>query len=101
MTNHPKDRHVLAAAVVTKAEIVVTKNLKDFQEQDLKPWNIKSQSPDDFLGELFEEYPQTMVQILLTQSQKYKRTPLTLIQLLDKLNNQIPEFVEKIHTSIT
>jgi hypothetical protein len=42
-----------------------------------------------------------MVKILLTQSQKYKRTPLTLIQLLDKLNNQIPGFVEKIHTSIT
>ena len=81
MTNHPKDRHVLAAAVVTKAEIVVTKNLKDFQEQDLKPWNIKSQSPDDFLGDIFEEYPQIMVQVLLTQSQKYKRTPLTFIQL--------------------
>ena len=42
-----------------------------------------------------------MVKILLTQSQKYKRTPLTLIQLPDKLNNQIPGFVEKIHTSIT
>jgi predicted nucleic acid-binding protein len=101
MKNHPKDRHVLAAAVVAKAEIIVTQNIKDFQEQDLKPWNIKAQSPDDFLGELFEEYPQTMVQILLTQSQKYKITPLTLIQLLDKLNNQIPGFVEKIHTSIT
>ena len=101
MTNHPKDRHVLAAAVVTKAEIVVTKNLKDFQEQDLKPWNIKSQSPDDFLGDIFEEYPQIMVQVLLTQSQKYKRTPLTFIQLLDKLSNQIPGFVKKIHTFMT
>ncbi|MHC5831915.1 MAG: PIN domain-containing protein, partial [Nostoc sp.] len=25
MTNHPKDRHVLAAAVVAKAEIIVTR----------------------------------------------------------------------------
>jgi hypothetical protein len=31
----------------------------------------------------------------------FSNTLLTLIQLLDKLNNQIPGFVEKIHTSIT
>jgi predicted nucleic acid-binding protein len=101
MTNHPKDRHVLAAAVIAKAEIIVTQNIKDFQEKDLKPWNIKSQLPDDFLSDIFEEYPEIIVQVLLTQSQKYKRTPLTFIQLLDKLSNQIPGFVEKIHTFIT
>ena len=30
MTNHPKDRHVLAAAVRAKAQIIVTYNGKDF-----------------------------------------------------------------------
>lgn len=101
MTNHPKDRHVLAAAVVAKAEIIVTKNIKDFQKPDLKPWNVKAQLPDDFLSDLFAEYPEIMIQVLLTQSQNYKRNPLTFDQLLDKLRNQIPAFVEKIQTSIT
>ncbi|MEA5549388.1 PIN domain-containing protein [Anabaena cylindrica UHCC 0172] len=101
MTNHPKDRHVLAAAVVAKAEIIVTKNIKDFQKPDLNSWNVKAQSPDDFLNDIFAEYPEIMIQVLLTQSQNYKRNPLTFDQLLDKLSNQIPGFIEKIRTSIT
>jgi predicted nucleic acid-binding protein len=30
MTNHPKDRHVLAAAVRGNAELIVTENIRDF-----------------------------------------------------------------------
>jgi predicted nucleic acid-binding protein len=30
MTNDPKDRHVLAAAVVSRAQAIITTNLKDF-----------------------------------------------------------------------
>ena len=33
MKNHPKDRHVLAAAVACSADYVVTFNLKDFPSQ--------------------------------------------------------------------
>jgi predicted nucleic acid-binding protein len=35
MTNHPGDRHVLAAAVTAKADIIVTSNLKHFKPKDL------------------------------------------------------------------
>jgi predicted nucleic acid-binding protein len=101
MTNHPKDRHVLAAAVIAKAEIIVTRNIKDFQDQDLNYWNVKAQSPDDFLSDLFEQYPQIMVRTLLKQSQNYKRNPRTFLELVDKLSNQIPEFSQKIRTFLT
>ena len=49
MTNHPKDRHVLAAAVRANAEVIVTFNLNDFAEPALKPYDIAPIHPDEFL----------------------------------------------------
>ncbi len=46
MTNHPKDRHVLAAAVRCGAQVIVTFNLKDFPEDALTHWNVEAQSPN-------------------------------------------------------
>ncbi|OHV29888.1 MULTISPECIES: PIN domain-containing protein [Pseudofrankia] len=45
----PDDRHVLAAAVKTGAQVIVTRNLKHFPATDLEPWNIDAQSPDTFV----------------------------------------------------
>ncbi|NDJ22107.1 PIN domain-containing protein [Nostoc sp. B(2019)] len=86
MTNNPKDRHVLAAAVVARVDILVTDNLTDFDTKALTPWNIKAQSPDDFLSNLFDDYPEEMVQIVRKQSQKYRRRALTLAELLSFLS---------------
>lgn len=96
MRNDPKDRHVLAAAVIAKADIIVTPNLKDFDDKALAPWNIKAQSPDDFLCELFEEYPDEMVQVIQKQVQMYRRHPRTFLELLDKLSKQIPKFTRQL-----
>lgn len=49
MTNHPKDRHVLAATVAAGAPVIVTSNLRDFPRQALEPLAISAQSPDLFL----------------------------------------------------
>ena len=49
MTNHPKARHVLAAAVRANAEVIVTFNLADFPEQALKAYDIAAIHPDEFL----------------------------------------------------
>jgi len=79
MTNDPKDRHVLAAAVTAGADIIVTNNLKDFRENDLAPWNIIAQSPDEFLSDLLDEYPDSIVDLLQQQSQKYKNPQRLLL----------------------
>ncbi|MFI5960521.1 PIN domain-containing protein [Cryptosporangium sp. NPDC051539] len=45
----PDDRHVLAAAIRARAQVVVTSNLKHFPKEDLDQWDIEPKSPDDFV----------------------------------------------------
>jgi len=35
----PNDKHVLAAAIASNAEIIVTSNLKDFPADSVKPYD--------------------------------------------------------------
>lgn len=44
----PDDRHVLAAAIKSGAQVIVTAD-KDFTGDDLAPWNIEAKHPDDFV----------------------------------------------------
>jgi predicted nucleic acid-binding protein len=45
----PDDRHVLAAAIKSSAQVIVTTNLKHFPEAALRQWNVEAKSPDDFV----------------------------------------------------
>ena len=45
----PDDRHVLAAAMATHAEWIITWNLVDFPDAVLELYDIKAIDPDDFL----------------------------------------------------
>lgn len=41
----PDDRHVLAAAIRSDAQVIVTWNLKDFPPSALSPYGIEAQDP--------------------------------------------------------
>ncbi len=45
----PDDRHVLAAAIVGRCDVIVTQNLKDFPDDAVAPFGIDVQHPDEFL----------------------------------------------------
>lgn len=45
------DRHVLAAAIKSGAQVIVTRNLKDFPADKLAEWDIEAKSPDDFVAD--------------------------------------------------
>ncbi|MDQ5841532.1 MAG: PIN domain-containing protein, partial [Chloroflexota bacterium] len=49
----PDDRHVLAAAIRARAQIIVTFNLNDFPTDVLADWDVEARHPDDFLVDQF------------------------------------------------
>ena len=51
------DRHVLAAAIRAKAEVIVTFNRKDFPADTLAEFDIFTQHPDDFVDSLYDISP--------------------------------------------
>jgi predicted nucleic acid-binding protein len=51
----PNDRHVLAAAIFARANIIVTCNLRDFPQAILDSYGIEAQHPDEFLRHLLDQ----------------------------------------------
>ncbi|GAA1349163.1 hypothetical protein GCM10009595_07560 [Falsarthrobacter nasiphocae] len=64
MTNDPKDRHVLAAAVRGIAELIVPSNVKDFPRAACAPYDIDVRTPDDFLTDQLDLYPTKTLKVL-------------------------------------
>lgn len=46
-----KDIHVVAAALKTRADTIVTDNLSDFPDEILKPLNLEARSADSFIAD--------------------------------------------------
>jgi predicted nucleic acid-binding protein len=90
MTNDPKDRHVVAAAVKSNTKLIVTYNAKDFPANSLDPWGIERQGPSTFLINLYDLEPGIVAQKLTEQAQN---VGVPLEDLLRRLNKNVPGFV--------
>lgn len=56
-----KDNHVLAAAIKTNANIIVTNNLKDFPADYLAKFGLTAKSADDFITDTIDLNPDQAV----------------------------------------
>lgn len=81
MTNDPKDRHVLAAAVRADAAAIVTFNLGDFPDVALDPLHIDAIHPDDFLLDLLDLAPGATLDALAQQVAGYRHPEMTVHDL--------------------
>jgi PIN domain len=97
VTNQEKDRHVLAAAVRARAEIIVTYNTKDFPRSSLAPYSIIAQGPTTFLRNLFELDPAAVPLALKRQAAAIDQT---LSTLLSKLRVNVPGFVTTLEEAL-
>lgn len=96
MTNHPKDRHVLAAAARAGVKVIVTYNLKDFPNSSLAPYSITAQGPSTFLKNLYAIAPSVVMQTLEAQAAAIGQT---MTYLLSRLRINAPAFVATIETT--
>jgi hypothetical protein len=91
MTNHPGDRHVLAAAVRSHAQSILTYNKRHFPADSVRPWDIEVQIPSSFLRGLYDLEPGLFVRKLHEQAEAIG---IPLEALLRSLAKNVPSFIE-------
>lgn len=81
----PDDRHVLAAAIATSAQVIVTENLKDFPSEHLAPFDIDAISADEFISDAIELDPLAAVAAMRKMRERFKNPEMdaeALLQLI-------------------
>lgn len=84
----PDDRHVIAAAIHSSADLVVTFNLKDFPSSTLARYNLEAKHPDDFIMDLADLYPAIVCGAAAAHRRSLKHPPKTVEEYLDNLLKQ-------------
>lgn len=72
----PKDRHVVAAAIVADAEHIITENIKDFPSASISIYGIEVVTADEFLASTFELYPAPATTALRAMRRNYANPPM-------------------------
>lgn len=93
----PDDRHVLAAAIRGRADVIVTYNLKDFPDVDVARYGIAVQHPDEFLTHALDLAPGVVLGALQRLRLSLKNPPVAVDDYLATLEkHELPTFVAKL-----
>lgn len=84
----PDDRHVLAAAIRGGADVIVTRNTRDFPIEALKPFGIEPQDPDEFIANLLDLAPGVALSAARHHQESLKNPPKTQAEYLDMLEKE-------------
>lgn len=97
MRTDPKDRHVLAAAIVARADVLVTWNVSDFPATSCAPYGIDVKTPDELLLSQSQLAPQAVLRALKELVGDLKNPPMTIPQWLAQQQHTLPQFVGWVH----
>ena len=80
------DRHVVAAALKTKASVIVTDNLRDFPAEVMEQLELEAKSADDFIADTIDLSPRISVQALAEMRARYEKTrPFSAEEFVNRL----------------
>lgn len=92
-----KDRHIVAAAIRARADVIVTFNLKDFPNPYLAGFGIEAQHPDEFISHLIDLAPGAVCAAAKRQREGLRNPPKSVEEYLDALSRQhLPETVMRL-----
>lgn len=95
----PDDRHVLAAAIVAKADYIVTFNVKDFPPGNLRRYGIEALHPDKFVMLLLEASASTVCAAAREHHLSHRNPALSAEDYLLQLERQeLPHTVAALRT---
>lgn len=94
-----KDCHVLAVAIKTNANVIVTNNLKDFPTEVLEAYGMSAKSADDFLTDIIDLNHETAIKAFRRLVMNRRNPDLDEYQVLDALRkNRLTETANYLHT---
>jgi hypothetical protein len=79
------DRHVVAAAIESDANIIVTSNISDFPPDAMARFDLEAVHPDDFVANLLAEDAAQIVASARECRARLRSPPLTASEYLDRL----------------
>jgi predicted nucleic acid-binding protein len=93
----PDDRHVLAAAIRGRADVIVTYNLKDFPAEVISVHGVSAQHPDEFLTHLVDLAPGVVLSAIQRLRGSLTRPEVSVEEYLATLERQeLSAFVSKL-----
>lgn len=82
------DRHVLAAAIRSRSDVIVTRNLRDFPAVRLAPYGIGAQHPDTFIVHLLDLAPGRVVAAARSHRSSLRNPPKDVARYLETPERQ-------------
>lgn len=96
----PDDRHVLAAAIASSADVIVTFNTKDFPGDRVAEHGIVVKDPDTFVLELLSSHPEVVHAAARAQRASLRKPPRSPEEYLADLGSGgLKRFAEALRAS--
>jgi predicted nucleic acid-binding protein len=83
-----KDCHVLAAAIKSDANLIVTNNLKDFHNDYLSKFGLSAKNADDFIADTIDLNTEAAKEAFMTMVANRTNPSLDEYQVLEILRNR-------------
>lgn len=97
----PKDCHVLAAAIKTNANVIVTNNIKDFPKEYLASFGLTAKTADDFLTDIIDLNPDQAVKAFKELVLNRRNPDLDEFEVLDILRKQgLKDTADFLHSQL-